>query len=45
MVLESDLLHSSIIGCANNIAGIPTPCTFVSVILPSSRGLKWLKKV
>ena len=40
MVLESDLLHSSIIGCTNNIAGVPTPCTSVSVILPSARGLK-----
>ena len=40
MVLESDLLHSSIIGCTNNIAGIPTPCTSVAVILPSARGLK-----
>ena len=40
LVLESDLLHSSIIGCTNNIAGIPTPCTSVSVILPSARGLK-----
>ena len=40
MVLESDLLNSSIIGCTNNIAGIPTPCSFVSVILPNARGLK-----
>lgn len=40
LVLESDLLHSSIIGCTNNIAGVPTPCTSVSVILPSARGLK-----
>ena len=40
MVLESDLLHSSIIGCTNNIAGVPTPCTSVAVILPSARGLK-----
>ena len=40
MVLESDLLNAPIIGCTNNIAGIPTPCTSVSVILPSSRGLK-----
>ncbi|WP_257874591.1 hypothetical protein [Helicobacter sp. TUL] len=40
MVLESDLLNASIIGCTNNIAGVPTPCTSVSVILPSSRGLK-----
>ena len=40
MVLESDLLNSSIIGCTNNIAGVPTPCTSVAVILPSSRGLK-----
>ena len=40
MVLESDLLNSQIIGYTNNIASIPTPCTSVSVILPSSRGLK-----
>ena len=40
MVLESDLLNSQIIGCTNNIAGVPTPCTSVSVILPSARGLK-----
>ena len=40
LVLESDLLNAPIIGCTNNIAGIPTPCTSVSVILPSSRGLK-----
>ena len=40
MVLESDLLNAQIIGCTNNIAGIPTPCTSVAVILPSSRGLK-----
>ena len=40
MILESDLLHSSIIGCTNNIAGVPTPCASVSVILPSARGLK-----
>lgn len=40
LVLESDLLHSSIIGCTNNIAGVPTPCASVSVILPSARGLK-----
>ncbi|TLD94263.1 hypothetical protein LS80_010265 [Helicobacter trogontum] len=29
LVLESDLLHSSIIGCTNNIAGVPTPCCVV----------------
>ena len=40
LVLESDLLYSSIIGCTNNIAGVPTPCASVSVILPSARGLK-----
>ena len=40
MVLESDLLNASIIGCTNNIAGVPTPCTSVAVILPSARGLK-----
>ena len=40
LVLESDLLNSPIIGCTNNIAGVPTPCTSVAVILPSARGLK-----
>ena len=40
LVLESDLLNSPIIGCTNNIAGVPTPCSSVSVILPSARGLK-----
>ena len=40
MVLESDLLNAQILGCANNIAGVPTPCTSVAVILPSARGLK-----
>ena len=40
LVLESDLLNAPIIGYTNNIAGIPTPCTSVSVILPSARGLK-----
>ena len=40
MILESDLLNSQIIGCTNNILGVPTPCTQVSVILPSARGLK-----
>ena len=39
-ILESDLLNSPIIGCTNNIAGIPTPCTQVALILPSARGLK-----
>ena len=40
MVLESDLLYSQIIGCTNNIAGVPTPCTMVATILPTARGLK-----
>ena len=39
LVLESDLLNSSIIGCANPILS-GGPCTSVAVILPSSRGLK-----
>ena len=42
MILESDLLNASIIGCTNNILGVPTPCTLVSVILPSARNLKKL---
>lgn len=40
LVLESDLLNSFIIGCTNNIAGVPTPCTMVATILPNARGLK-----
>ena len=40
MILESDLINSSIVGCTNNIAGIPTPCTLISVILPSARAFK-----
>ena len=39
-ILETDLLNSPIIGCTNNIAGVPTPCTQVALILPSARGLK-----
>ncbi|SQC36460.1 lipase family protein [Helicobacter fennelliae] len=39
-ILESDLLNSPIIGCTNNIAGVPTPCTQVAFILPSARALK-----
>ena len=42
MILESDLLNSQIIGCSNNILGVPTPCTQVSVILPTARNLKKL---
>ena len=40
MILESDLINSSIVGCTNNIAGVPTPCTMVATILPNARGLK-----
>ena len=40
MILESDLINSSIVGCTNNIAGVPTPCTLISVILPSARAFK-----
>ena len=40
MILESDLINSSIVGCTNNIAGVPTPCTMVATILPNVRGLK-----
>ena len=39
MVLESDLLNASIIGCTNPLLS-GGPCTSVAVILPSSRGLK-----
>ena len=39
MVLESDLLNSSIQGCTNPILS-GGPCTSVAIILPSSRGLK-----
>ena len=37
---ESDLLYSPILNCPNNIAGIPSPCTQVALILPNARGLK-----
>ncbi|RDU59411.1 hypothetical protein CQA53_11475, partial [Helicobacter didelphidarum] len=40
MILESDLLNASIIGCTHTIAGVPTPCSLVSVILPSARAYK-----
>ncbi|WP_289769610.1 hypothetical protein [Helicobacter bilis] len=40
MILESDLINSSIVGCTNNIAGVPTPCTMVATILPNARALK-----
>ena len=39
MVLESDLLHSSIIGCTNPLLS-GGPCTMVATILPNARGLK-----
>ena len=39
MILESDLLHSSIIGCTNPILS-GGPCTMVATILPNARGLK-----
>ena len=39
LVLESDLLHSSIIGCTNPILS-GGPCTMVATILPNARGLK-----
>ena len=39
-MLESDLLYSPILNCPNNIAGIPSPCTQVALILPNARGLK-----
>ena len=39
LVLESDLLNASIIGCANPpLSG--GPCTMVATILPNARGLK-----
>ncbi len=39
MVLETDLLYSSIVGCPNPpLSG--GPCTQVALILPHSRGLK-----
>ena len=40
MILESDLINSSIVGCTNNIAGVPTPCTMVATILPTARAFK-----
>ncbi|WP_193554438.1 hypothetical protein [Helicobacter saguini] len=33
MILESDLLNSQIIGCANTILGVPTPCTLADFII------------
>ena len=39
MILESDLLNSSIIGCTNPILS-GGPCTMVATILPNARGLK-----
>ena len=39
MVLESDLLNSSIIGCTNPLLS-GGPCTMVATILPNARGLK-----
>ncbi len=39
MILESDLLHSSIIGCTNPLLS-GGPCTMVATILPNARGLK-----
>ncbi|RDU60403.1 hypothetical protein CQA53_10880, partial [Helicobacter didelphidarum] len=40
VITQSDLLNASIIGCTNNIAGVPTPCSLISVILPSARADK-----
>ena len=39
MVLESDLLNASIIGCTNPLLS-GGPCTMVATILPNARGLK-----
>ncbi|MDY4399254.1 hypothetical protein [Helicobacter bilis] len=39
MVLESDLLNSSIQGCTNPLLS-GGPCTMVATILPNARGLK-----
>lgn len=38
--LEFNLINSSIIGCVNNIAGIPTPCMQVALMLPTVRAFK-----
>ena len=40
MILESVLLYLPILNCPNNIAGIPSPCTQIALILPNARGLK-----
>ena len=40
IMLESDLLYSPILNCPNNIAGIPSPCTQIALILPNARALK-----
>lgn len=38
--LEFNLINSSIIGCVNNIAGIPTPCMQVALMLLTVRAFK-----
>ncbi len=38
--LEFTLINSNIIGCVNNIAGIPTPCMQVALMLPTVRAFK-----
>ena len=40
MILESDLLNSPIIGCANNILGVPNPCTQTTLMLSTAIALK-----
>ncbi|WP_245945928.1 hypothetical protein [Helicobacter didelphidarum] len=32
LIVESDLLNASIIGCSNTIAGFPTPCSCIATI-------------
>lgn len=36
VITQSDLLNAPIVGCVNNIAGIPSPCTCVANIPPNA---------
>lgn len=40
LILQSDLIGSSISGCTFNIAGVPQPCTCVAMIPPSALSIK-----
>lgn len=36
VITKSDLLNAAIIGCSNNIAGIPKPCLKIAQIPPNA---------